>query len=142
MTLEELLERLEKAEGPDRELDADLWWHFDRRSAGMNYHHASFGKPVPLPDKRPATGLGGAAIKQNAPAFTGSLDAAVAFKERVLPGWYETITSGTLPTGGYSVQLTPHYALWGPATKHKTRALALCTAVVKALIEMEKGPAA
>lgn len=59
--LDDLIERLEKAGGPDRELDIALTKQF---IAGKQYRH---------PDL--------------APPYTTSLDAAVALVERVLPGW-------------------------------------------------------
>lgn len=59
-----LIERLEKATGPDRDLDCDIdsEWLQDR-SDGLEAEFSPF------------------------PAYTASLDAAIALVEHVLPGW-------------------------------------------------------
>ena len=89
--LDALLERLEKATGPDRELDEAimaLFYTLDERhigtTEGWDDDPDSF-KPVkdrvwvdPATDKWVST----AAFH-----FTASIDAALALVERVLPGW-------------------------------------------------------
>jgi len=57
-----LIAQLEKAEGPDRELDGDIW----RYAMSSETRGVKFG-PVPH--------------------LTSSIDAAVSLAERVLPGW-------------------------------------------------------
>jgi len=75
--LRELLERVRKAEGPDRELDAELaicfgWQYRSRKGRGREWLDDSFGS-VETWVRQP-------------PAFTASLDAITALIERELPG--------------------------------------------------------
>lgn len=72
----DLIERLEKATGPDRGIDASIWWRFDRKAAERVYWNAAMGKPCPLGDEPPTSGLGWLAVRGKAPAYTGSFDAA------------------------------------------------------------------
>lgn len=70
--IEGLIERLEKATGPDRELDAHLLGYFGWRTDG-------FGRAID-PDGLPCLTI---------PDLLASLDAALALVERVRPGaWY------------------------------------------------------
>ena len=88
-----LRKRVEAASGPDRELDADLWWHFDRAAAGRHYHTGRVGLPQPLPETLTSGGLGRAAVQQAAPKFTASIEASLTFVEKVLPGWHWSLDS-------------------------------------------------
>lgn len=110
MELNELLERLEKAEGPDFDLDVDIQKTF-------------FGEKDWLELCR---------------SYTSSLDAAVALCEQVLPGWEWTIDrarSCTLEPPGYDFRLGKGLISEDGATP----ALALCTALVRALMETKDG---
>lgn len=78
-TLAELERRVREATGGDRELDADLWWKFDERASEV-----ATGMPRPLDHSKPMPRAG---VRAMAPAYTTSLDAALALCERVLPGW-------------------------------------------------------
>ena len=64
-TISSLLSRVRAASGPDRELDADIW-----QALCWKHHWREIAKGTP---------------------FTGSIDAAVALVERVLPGCSLTI---------------------------------------------------
>lgn len=118
--MSDLAERLEKATGPDREIDLDLmvlgWGGPRERYLTDELGRLAFG------DQR---------------QFTSSLDAAVALCERVLPGWgVEVLASdrdnwraavwpwissrGTRDERGFNYSYAP------------TPALALCLAVVRA----------
>jgi len=116
--LGDLVERIEKATGPDRELDAEIM--FDVFATPVGKHKDDDG-PIGYIrlDDQPSWNLGmrfpgkdrawfaatrkqikgetllierdGAFVLMNSlrvPDLTGSLDAAVALAERVLPGWY------------------------------------------------------
>ncbi len=80
-----LLDRVRAATGPDRELDADLWWALARDSAERTYWRATLGKPQKAPDRLP-DGLGRIAVRGRSPMASGSIDAALALAERMLPG--------------------------------------------------------
>lgn len=77
--LEGLVERLREAKGPDREIDGDLFFELDPEFPNFAMHMSA------LPD--PATFATGAYTSVKAPAYTSSIDAALALVERVLPGW-------------------------------------------------------
>lgn len=118
MTIPELIEKLEKATGPDRELDADIaitlkliaereWW-------SVNY-------------------LSGDMI----PAYTASIDAAVQLCERVLPGWVIDFISQdfmSVPEGyrgiGWTVEIINQVRVQGQSSKPS---IALCIAILRAL---------
>lgn len=147
--LKELEKLLSEARGPDREIDFRIAALTDEQMAadlrvadGITY--SSNGEFV-LTFKSPAGKLGrGFYGNHMVPQFTHSLDAAVSFCERVLPG------SGWLVGRG---RLTPSEPLFG-ATVYATDmadepeelggaegpspALALCLAAVRALIAKEK----
>lgn len=76
--LEELLERVKAATGPDRELDGDI-----AEALGIN-PKGSF-RMRSSPDKA-AFGIGAYSSWKPDP-LTASIDAALALVERVLPGW-------------------------------------------------------
>ncbi len=115
MELKELLERLEKAKGPDRELDKALIQYDNRDDIGVCW----------CPGVCKIPGKVCVAI----PLYTSSIDAAVALVEQVLPGWdYGMGSKG-----------------WGRVFNQerlvteckRTIPLALCTALVKAKMAME-----
>ena len=120
-----LIERLEKADGPSRELDAAVCRYLVGSPADHWY------------------GLHGDFITDGlAPAITASIDAAVALAERVLPGWvHEIIIDGS---GGI------HRAICGPdRASHRNQpklkmgmskanaAIALVSAVLQSLSAQE-----
>lgn len=91
MTRAEIIDRLEKAGVPDRELDAAIMRHVgdaphegprplqDWKYEGSGrWHLSEFNQPHP-----------GYTIL--APAYTASLDAAIALVEKMLPGWRWTV---------------------------------------------------
>lgn len=95
MTIPELIEKLEKATRPDRDLDVQI----SNLLTPLEY-------PVPIPPISPGgkkhyaeavySAWGGLAIQQQgnsyafieAPHYTASIDAAAQLCERVLPGWW------------------------------------------------------
>ena len=76
--LSTLRSKLEKATGPDRELDllVGAWWPGPPRQIGE-----TSGRPFNLSLKRMRNGL------PPCWEFTASIDASLALVERVLPGW-------------------------------------------------------
>lgn len=110
MSLQELLDRVKVATGPDREIDGRLWCAFtpNRKFIGMAKSGQTRGDFEPG-GFNPASGMTpgmvfertdfkgtrediqkhGGRIQQftSSPAYTSSIDAALALVERKLPGW-------------------------------------------------------
>lgn len=136
--LKALLERVKKAEGADRELDADIWWILDHSHAERAFNNGATGLPRPLPPTLPIPGgLGRLGVRAMAPILTASIDAALALVERKLPewSWYLRGTPDGLSFG----------KLWSPFSEPSgdfsgqamTPPLALLAALLTALIEQE-----
>lgn len=87
-----LIERLEKLEGPDREIDAEI----NGLSHGGRVHLVDLEDGVVVWEK-PIDGMWVRRILKlsRVPRYTASLDAAVALVERVLPGWSGVVDFGT-----------------------------------------------
>ncbi len=77
----ELIERLEKATGPDREIDADIFWLVLRPQAERAYWNGAVGKPGASPITK--TGLGWRSVTLNAPRYSVSIDAALTLARDV-----------------------------------------------------------
>ncbi|WP_421591151.1 hypothetical protein [Shinella sp. M27] len=83
--LSALIEKLEKAEGPDRELDEAIWLAVIPGASRKNLL-------ADHPDEKPLWEYHD--VERNLcfrggiiPSYTSSIDAAVSLAERVLPGW-------------------------------------------------------
>ena len=75
--LADVLERVRAAKGPDRELDSAIW--------------CAVGCPTPgliAQDEHPEPRRQGRKLASHVPAYTASVDAALALVGRVLPGTY------------------------------------------------------
>lgn len=80
-----LIERLEKATGPDRELDGAIFWTAKRASALRWFFNGSMGNPQhPAPIELPERGLGRHAVVHASPRYTESIDHALML---VPQGW-------------------------------------------------------
>jgi hypothetical protein len=83
--IEELIAALETADGPSRELDAQIWLLFTEGATRRTQHVVSATgawAPYDIDETRDSTGrliIG--------PAYTSSIDAAVALVGRALPDW-------------------------------------------------------
>ena len=133
-----LIEKLEKAEGPSRELDAQIWLETSpgvTRSVQHVVSATGAWPPYDIDETRDETGR-----LITVPAYTASIDAAVALAERVLPGWRICTEFGQ----NYSIAQFKRG--WGPArteylgmaTTERADdeiALALCLAILKAIQE-------
>lgn len=89
--MRDLIERLEKATGPDRELDEAIWLAAIPGATRKNLME-EFPAEKPLweyydPEQRAYFRAG------LIPAYTASTDAAVALVERCLPGWMWRVAS-------------------------------------------------
>lgn len=122
---EELLTRVQKATGPDREIDGDIAEMFDAAPShlprvtgvGRSWLWAEFVEP----DSWETWG---------APEYTASIDAALALVERVLPGWKWQINKGEgcgLILPGSTITTRVH---WG---KGANTPLAILAALLTAL---------
>jgi len=133
--LEGLLERLEKCEGPDREID---FW------ISARIYNPSHHTDAELQADIDAVGIEGMVIE--AP-YTASLDACIALVERVLPGYRWHLHSVAYVDGAYQGDgigradiHSPLSSGWGPKwfSCAPGYALPLLTATVKALIAETK----
>ena len=78
--LDELIEKLEKAEGPNYRLEIDIFKLFNPEYAEYVEGRGGLVHVNDGEDQRVLSNV-------RAPNYTASLDAAVALAERVLPGW-------------------------------------------------------
>ena len=112
MTRDELIAALERAEGPSRELDYWCWW----RSTDVLRHDD------PEPDD-----VAEDIRRDIMPRYTASIDAALSL---VPDGWHWAVSWG-------GVHLWRHFEDYpipgtGIIVQHKTPAIALCIAALKA----------
>ena len=133
-----LLTHLQAATGADRELDGLLAVQFGGAKT-KDFYGRDFTQVVRKFGSETFTSVQWDSWK--VPCFTASIDAALGLIERVLPGWTWSahphheggMTMGVHPGPGIASVNGP-WEKWGTA---KTPALALCCALVQALIEKE-----
>ena len=125
--LSSLIARLEAAEGPDRELDCHLWVAAQGGDARMNYVESE-SKCFVWERGLDGMWIRGVVNFRAVPSYTSSIDAAVSLAERVLPGNQVNVTKFTSTVARASIGNG-----WIAASTHKTPALALVLATVKAL---------
>lgn len=93
--LSEFIARLEKAEGPDRELDAELarfeGWTFEKMKGDAHPYW-----------RKPDTTAYYMRERNGPPAYTVSLDASLALVERVMPGWSWSVDTMSQPPDDWS----------------------------------------
>lgn len=109
-----LIDRLSKLDGPDREVDAEISIHFGAKP-NMKLGHELLGNYRVVPN--------------TFPAYTASVDAAIALAERVLPG------ANVLIGWGQTKETKP-WARIGVTPSHDATcfnlAIALCIAILRA----------
>lgn len=130
MTLQSLLERLEKASGGDREIDARLaeaFGGFADVIRALNEDGSTFDAMVDY----------GEDSFDECPRYTSSLDAALSLVERVMPGWGYFLRHDA--DSGYVAALVypDAFRVTPGATKAASMPLALCLALVRAKLEDE-----
>lgn len=134
---EKLIERLEAATGPDRELDGLMYgWE-----SGLSPNGGSFmlggGFQFRHPTKVHPSGPAALYVPgDSVPAYTASLDAALALVERVRPGWWWCSRSDD--TEGAYANLGPARTnpnAGGPCWRAyaPTAPIALCLALLRTL---------
>lgn len=128
--LTSLLARVEGAEGPSRRLDGDL-----AEALGLVPEWCA-ERSHRQPDLWRGSGAGIRVETWLAPHFTASVDAILALIERKLPGWSCSAVKLTPdPSEGY---VWPrHDSLRQHQGRAATPALALCAALLKALLNTE-----
>jgi hypothetical protein len=141
--LEDLLARVEKADGPDRELDAMICAtlrYADNTDVPMG-DWRSLNFPVWRADRlwvQAVCDNGDTGASWISEPLTASLDAAIAFCEAVLPGWLISLDDEADGTRG-AVILPPNGVdvvdRRAGCAILATRPLALIAAILKALIQ-------
>lgn len=82
-----LLERVEAASGPDREIDALVWLALEPDCVNSRQFWLWRSARPKGEQDRALSDVRLAFARRHAPEITASLDAALALVERVLPGW-------------------------------------------------------
>lgn len=124
--LSELIERLEMAGGPSRDLDVEIMNALAPRSPDEK--RLFDGKVYPATWGAVGQVCDHIRYFVEAPFLTSSIDAAAALAERVLPGNQINVTRFTSTVARASIGNG-----WIEASTHKTPALALVTAILRAL---------
>lgn len=141
--LKELEAKLVAATGPSRELDGAIWMALENDVAmeqcsfkGMKYA----GHIHTAAEKKSHIKLASA---RSSPEFTFSIDAAVSLCARVLPKWQIDSIGQADKSFWFAVLRDGHpenFSLERPISEHThpNAALALCLAIIRALIAKEK----
>lgn len=125
--LKALVERVEAATGPDRELDAQLWC----LGEGVKFSHLSSQSEAIIFFR---LGKNGTCREDGWPRYTASLDSSLALCERVLPGWKWSIQHNDAEVEDGPCFYARVGARRNGAWPGKTPALALLAAMLKALV--------
>lgn len=125
--LDDLIARLEAADGPSNELNGEIWWAVFRKEAEAAFWRGALGVPHRLGDVMPP-GLGRTAVIATAPRFTASLDAALTLVPRGSLWGVCFNAIGALPRA----QVAASETAFADEAVGATAALALCIAALKA----------
>lgn len=133
-----LLARLESADGPGREIDALLMVAIEPPTGDAFWQWRGL-QPKGTQDRAEAD-LQADYAREHAPAYTASLDAAIALCRRALPGW-EVLLSNEGDVH-WVASIGPRGTFTSCEAVTPAPALALCIATVKALIvaQQERTP--
>lgn len=151
---DDLLSKLERAEGADRKDDVSLWLKFGDLWPVEEDDDLPFMTNDPLP---PSVCINGLTMFEaverypndiripshyNVPRFTASLDAALTLVERVLPGWRWIVDSDFDRSPPYAAQVKQRGQQWSEAPRAfaPTPALALCISLLRAVKASEQTP--
>lgn len=127
----ELIERLEKAEGPDREIDQALWEAVTGECTHRNTHFVYLEN-----DEREleCSDCGADTYgKDKWSGLTSSLDAALSLVERKLPGVHWSVSNAAVKPRANVWMPQPTRPIMGPYSSGATPALAVCLALLRAL---------
>lgn len=135
--LSDIIARLERATGPDRELDIRLWAEFDGRDLRTTDQGQFLAKRRRAPFDECSVGSfwnGQTFAEIYVPRATLSLDVAVALLTRVLPGYRGDIDLCPFEPGDpCGARLFPPSSIMNIAGEAATPALALCIAICRAV---------
>ena len=151
--LKDVIERLEKADGPDREIDSYIYYDILGycRHANRTYSGAQSDTGFDCDDCGASSwgelGKFGQRLYDAPPNYTASVDAAIALTERMLPGWARSVSKWH--KGDATCVLTECHeekdGLWWHNSHdlvmeagHKTEQLAILLALFKALLAKEE----
>lgn len=100
MRIEALIERMEKLDGPDREVDAWIGYHTNLVVDEMSWREKidRFGIEHAVKSATSHQNVWSSAL----PAYSASLDAVIALVEKVLPGWYWRVGRTSLFPNGWA----------------------------------------
>jgi hypothetical protein len=145
--LKDLLERVEGAEGPDRVLDAAVYYAVAKALHRRGGYVSAKTPMVAITDDGrmwaalPAKERRGGPQSWHgagfAPPYTASLDAALALVERVQPGTKKAISHRNFQYDGWLVTLVPPEGL-AQQGRSQHLALALLAALLKSLSKEDK----
>lgn len=142
MTIPELIEKLEKVIGPDRELDACI--AFTTGEFDFKLKHGFEDCRIERGARREddfvevhVVNKGTLIYGERYPRYTASIDAAVQLCERVLPDYLWGITQGTDGDVEFQGNIWPNTQPFDASKDHfgyhSKPALALCIAILRAL---------
>lgn len=122
-----LIDRLSKLEGPNRRLDHEihiLFFVADDKKDTVEWNHFGSYSWSPSPDH---------VMIDKVPAYTASVDAAIALAEKAFPGCCWTISNNKRYEKPYSeIILTDAHGRSGYCGLGTTTAIALCIAILRA----------
>lgn len=141
--IRDLIDRLEHAVEPDREIDAAIWLALvpGTTRKQWSYTHTASGRVCEVDETREASGR-----LVTVPAYTASLDAIMALYETLLPATSLDMSarrkgSGVIPAHARIWSDKPPLTFGDPPplgfSRGHTPALALCRALLKALYAQE-----
>lgn len=136
-----LLERVERASEPDRDLDGDLYWVLCPNESDRVYWNGATGLPKAMDHTKPIpNGMGRAGVRVMSSTYTASVDAALALMEQCLPGWVWSVqTDFGLPGRAYLYGEVFGERDAGFHADGATPPLALLAALLKALLANSSG---
>lgn len=133
--LRDLRERVRKATGPDRELDARIWAEFDNRDVVINPTQLMTARARIAPHDECMLMFDGKLLPR--PPVTGSIDAAIDLIAFVLPGWHGSVSFGDDRPRASVSKISPLRPM--PVIgKAATPALSMIEALLSALISIEE----
>jgi hypothetical protein len=149
--LEELIAALEKAEGPDRWLDAKIdaamrVGTVKMRSGGYEWAWDNFPVWAHHKQARGMCGVqhtnGDLGLVWDSLPFTDSVDAALALLDHALPGWFWRVGHGSVEDWAHLNRVHPDHCLERDESHGKggSPAIALCIATLRALSSQEQRP--
>lgn len=118
----DLIERVGKAEGADRNLDGAIYWHLleeNRAERELWWVELQFAATPENGDWRKP--------------YTSSLDAALSLVERKLPGVHWSVSNAAVKPRANVWMPQPTRPIMGPYSSGATPALAVCLALLRAL---------